>query len=408
MSAPGPLRRTRRDLIATAVIAVLAVAAVAGAVLSAPIRGTELTTAEAPVEIPPPPQVVPETLSPAWSYTDTPVPGVHRPVVAEGLVIFNDGTGVTAVDPVGEPVWSYQRDREVCSIGTAWERVVITFRSGVGCGDVVALDAATGQYAATRSAIASEDVVPVNSNDRVGVVGTDRVELWRSDLVRTVEYGHVEALQEPGLQPHPDCTITSALTRTELLTVAETCPDDETTTWLRLQETTPEDAREPELLAEIPLDGPDARLVAVGQDSATAYVPGEQPLLVSHDRDGNETERRPVAPSPLAEQAQLPFAAATADLPHNMSWFDGERLYLFTPTALTVDHVFEDALGTGVAVADRLLFPVADGIAVADWESGTVERVIPVDREGHVGEVSLALAGATIVEKRGDVLVGLV
>ncbi|AGF71776.1 hypothetical protein A605_03825 [Corynebacterium halotolerans YIM 70093 = DSM 44683] len=336
------------------------------------------------------------------------MPGVHSPATAEGLVITNDGTTVTATDQAGESVWSYGRDREICSVGTAWNKVVVTYRSNAGCGDVVALSAATGGYSATRSAIASEEVVPVTSNDRVGTVSTERVELWRSDLVRTVEYGEVEAKQEAGMQPNEDCAITSALTRTDLLAVSEDCPGDEGVTRLRLQEANPEDSREPEIIRDIAVEGDDARLVAVGQEAATVYVPGPEPTLVSYDADGLETERRPVAPAPPAEETALPFTAATADLPHHMTWFDGERLYLFTPAELTVDHVFEDALGTGVAVGGRLLYPTAEGIAVANWESGMVERVIPVDRAGHTGGVSLGLAGGTVVEKRGDEIVGLV
>src|SRR5699024_11646579 len=57
-----------------------------------------------------------------------------------------------------------------------------------------------------------------------------------------------------------------------------------------------------------------------------------------------------------------PFAAATADLPHHMTWFDGERLYLFTPTALRVTQVIEQAIGTGVSAGDKALVPTSEGI----------------------------------------------
>ena len=239
----------------------------------------------------------------------------------------------------------------------------------------------------------------------MGTAGAGRVELWRSDLVRTVEYGLVEAPQEAGLQPNPDCRITSALTRTSLLAVTETCPDG--SSWLRLQKATPEESRSPEVERDIPLDDPAARLVAVGESAATVHFPGEQPQLVSYDRQGRETERQPTAPAPLVADSPAPFAAATADLPHHMSWFDGHRLHLLTPTDLRVDHVFEGAVGTGVAVADRLLFPVAEGVAVADWVTGTVERTIPVDRGGYTGMIALDVVGDTVVEKREGQIVGL-
>src|SRR5699024_11233250 len=120
----------------------------------------------------------------------------------------------------GSTAWTYTRDNvEICSLATAWNRVVITFRNGRGCGDVVAIDAATGHYAHTRSTNNSDEVIAISSNDRVGTVPSDRVDLWRSDLVRTVEYGDVEVEQETHLQPDDECTINTALTRTEPLVV---------------------------------------------------------------------------------------------------------------------------------------------------------------------------------------------
>ena len=80
---------------------------------------------------------------------------------------------------------------------------------------------------------------------------------------------------------------------------------------------------------------------------------------------------------------------------------------MFTPTELRVDHIVDGALGTGVAVDDRLLVPTAEGIAVVNWSSGEVERTIDVDREGYSGPVSLTLAGTAIVEQRGSTAVAL-
>lgn len=407
----SPLRRTRRDLVATGVIAVVAAVAVGGAWFTAPVRSANLETA---AEVPETTETsaivdtIPAQLSEAYVAESSPLAGVHRPVVADGLTIANDSQTVRALDETGAEVWSYQRsDRDICSLGEAWDKVVITYRSGVGCGDVVALDAATGQYSATRSAIADDSPAAVSSNDRVGVVGPTRVELWRSDLVRTVEYGEVEAKQEPGLQPYEECEITSALTRTDLLAVTETCPGGADTTMLRLQEATPEESRAPELHASVEVPSTEAHLVAVGQESAAVYIPGDSPVVVSYDLGGSEIARSPVesAGSPTDESGLA--APATGDLPHHMSWHVGDQLHLLSPTTLEVVLTVEGALGTGAAVDERLLVPVADGIAVVDWETGTTDRVIPVDRAGHEGEVHLEKAGGVLVEKRGDTLVAL-
>ncbi|MDR7328715.1 Rv3212 family protein [Corynebacterium guangdongense] len=404
----GPLRRERSDLIATAAIAGVVALLVAVAWFSAPVRSVELHRAEAEFVESGLPLAPPNNLTEIFSLPDAALPGVTAPVVSGGLLIASSGDTVTAHSPAGEAVWSYTRgDAPLCSLGAAWDKVVATYRSNVGCGDVVALDASTGEYAGTRSANAPADPVAISSNDRVGTVGAQRLELWRSDMVRTVEYGAVEAKQEPDLQPHEECRITSALTRTELVAVTEVCPEEPSVTWLRFQKATPEDSRAPEITGQVSIPDPDARLVAIAQEAAAVYVPGPAPTMLSFTEDGTETSRRPVAAASARPLGEDVHAAAVADLPHHMTWFDGERLYLFAPTLLGVQHIFEDAIGTGVAVGERLLYPTEAGVAVADWESGAVERVIPVDRGAYAGPVSLSALGTTVVEKRTDALVGL-
>lgn len=399
-----PLRRTRADLIATAAIAAVSVVAVAGVWATAPIRSSHLEPATGEFLAAAPLTQPPTALTPVWERAISEVPGVHRAVTVDGVVISPGDRSVVGVDPAtGEQLWSYTRDLELCSLGAAWGRAVTTWRAGNGCGDVVSIDADEGRYQRTRSAISPDQVVPVASNDRIGTIGAERLELWRSDMVRTVEYGEVEGRQEPDLQPHPGCRLTSALTRVELLAVTEVCEDG---TWLRFQEATPESSREPEIRESVLLDAPAAHLVAVGEEGAVVRGNNE---LISYRDDGSEVARVPAdlpLPGELSD-GDLPYSPVTADLPHHLSWFDGERLVLFSPVGLAVQHVFPEALGPGVAVGERLLMPVADGIAVVNWESGETENTIPVDRGDHDGMVSLTVAGATVVEKRGGLLVGL-
>lgn len=396
-----PLRRTRADLIAAGVITAVAVAAVGTVWATAPIRGSELTTAVQPFVATDALTQVPESLSEIWRAPDT-TPGNHKPAITGGVVVGAEDNTLRGYAPDGETLWSYERDVELCSMTTGFEAAVAVYRTGVGCGDVVAITTSEGQYKSTRSAIASAEVAPIASNDRIGILGTERVELWRSDLVRTVEYGEVEAAQEAGQQPFPHCSITSAMTRKDLLAVTESCPDG--TSLLRLQDTTPEDSRTPEISQNIALEATGARLVAVGEDSAAIYVDNPAPKIISYNSAGTAMEEQLVEPVDLPA---VPFHAATADLPHHMSWFDGDRLMLFTPSSLAVGQIFDDALGTGVAIDGQLLYPTLAGIAVANWDTGEVLRTIPVNRTGYAGEVSLAVAGGVVVEKRGDELVGL-
>lgn len=416
MSKAPLLRRSRFDLIAAGTILAVAIVGLGIVWITAPIRHAELTPAAETFSPGAPLVQAPTTLDVLWEAPIQQVPGVQRPLSISGLVIQPEGSDVHAIDPAtGNRVWSYHRDHDqLCSLAVAFESVIATYRTAIGCGDAVAINANTGTYKATRSAINSTDVVPITSNNSVGTVSHDRLELWRSDLVRTIEYGHVDAPQEPEQQPHPTCAINSALTRTELLALINQCPDTNTSE-LHFLATNPDDSRQPKIDHTVEL-ARDAELVAVGQKAAAVYLPASSPgsegmaRLRSYNSSGKELSTVSVAPSPLIDATASTggvFAAATADLPHHMSWFDGQRLYLFEPDTLAMSVAFDDALGTGVAVGGQLLFPTRAGIAVADWTTGKVNYTIPVDREGYSGPISLNQAGAALVEQRGDKFVAL-
>ena len=395
-----PLRRTRGDLIATAAIAGVSAVLLGTAFLTAPIRSAELTPAAETQEDFGQLAVVPSSLSESFSLDDDSPRA--QPLVANGLIITHNNGTISATNPDGETVWTYHRPNELCNIDQAWGKVVATYRDNAGCGDVVAIDSLTGQYAGTRSAIAPEVVTRLASNDRIGYASSERVELWRSDLVRTVEYGRVEAKQEPDMQPN-ECTITSALTRTELLAVTEICDDG---AHLLLQEATPEDSRKPEILADIEINA-DAYLVAISQDAAAIYDPAESEVR-AYTKEGTNVSSSSV---PAMSGAQLGddfvHVLPVADLPHHMSYWENDSLLLMEPAQLAVTGVFQGALGTGFAAGDRLLYASDNGVAVVDWDKNAVDKIIPVNRGGYTGPVHIASAGATIVEKRGDQVVVL-
>ncbi|MEX3505052.1 hypothetical protein [Corynebacterium sp. LK2510] len=395
-----PLRRTRGDLIATGVIAVVSAALVGTAVLTAPVRSAHLEPATAEVDNPGKLAAAPTQLRESFRLRDE-SPRL-RPLIAEGMIVtYADGT-LTATTPAGESAWTYTREDDLCALDQAWGNVVATYRGPAGCGDVVSIDALTGQYADTRSAPAPDTVTGISSNDRVGYASPTRTELWRSDLVRTVEYGAVEAPQEDDMQPH-QCQQTSALTRTELLAVTEVCEDG---TFLRLQDTTPEDSRKPEIEADIAIpEG--AYLVAIGQDAAAVYDPATSEVS-TYSTEGLRTTTSTVPALRGDRRIDDTFhVLPTADLPHHMSYFDGALLVLFAPETLSVTDVFDNAAGTGVGAGETLLFATAEGIAVAQWDASTIEQVIPVDRGGYTGAVFVDSAGAGVVEKRGSDVVYL-
>ncbi|MBA1834570.1 hypothetical protein GC584_10165 [Corynebacterium sp. zg912] len=396
-----PLRRTRGDLIATGVIAGVSALLLGTAFFTAPARDAHLVSAEEEQQDYGQLAVVPKSFSEGFTLTDT--SGRDQPLVANGLVVtYNDHT-LTATTPEGETVWTYERPNELCLVDQAWGKVVATYRDNAGCGDVVAIDAKTGTYAGTRSAIAPERVVRLASNDRVGYASSERAEVWRSDLVRTVEYGYVEAKQEPDMQPH-ECTITSALTRTELVAVTEVCDDG---AFLRLQEATPEDSRKPEVLADVEIS-PDAYLVAISQDAAAVYDPTASEVR-GYNKEGTSISSSsvPQMDSPEVGPDGIIKNLPVADLPHHMTYWENNSLLLMEPAALAVTGVFQGALGTGFSAGEKLLYASDSGIAVVDWDKNAVDTIIPVDRGGYTGPVHITSAGATVVEKRGDQVVVL-
>ncbi|PRQ11464.1 hypothetical protein C1Y63_06365 [Corynebacterium sp. 13CS0277] len=403
------LRNTARDRKAALAIAAVCAVAVAGVAVSAPIHRVTHTVAEAPASLPAEAAAVPGAVVEAWSQEDTSAAFTPKPLPVDGVVAIPQGTGVIAVDPAtGEVRWRYERrGMPLCSLSTSFGAVQAVFEGREGCGEVTSLAAQTGQYRATRAARNAESVAPVISNDSVGTVSPHWVELWRSDLVRTLEYGTNEVPQEPGMQPHEGCEITAALTRKGNVAVSERCPEDPETSHVRLMKAVPEDSRKPELSIEIDLKG-QGHVVAISETHSAVYLESPSPRLYSFDAEGTLVGDRAVAPAPNDAQVEGRPAMYQyiADLPHHMSWFDGERLYLFDPETLEVAQVFEGAIGTGAAMAGRLLVPVADGIAVANWSTGEVERVIPVTRDS-TGPVSLAVVGDTILEQRDIELVAL-
>nr|WP_256478178.1 hypothetical protein [Corynebacterium stercoris] len=387
-------------MIATGVIAAIALICILTAFFTAPVRNAQLTPAAAELENAGRLAVVPTSLTETFRLADT-SPGV-APVVVDGVIVtYNEGT-ITGTTPQGDTAWTYHRANELCALSQAWGKVVAAYRDNAGCGDVVAINARTGQYAGTRSSIAPDEVTSVHSNDRVGTVAADRIELWRSDMVRTVEYGKVEAPQEPDMQPH-QCQITSALTRTELLANTELCDDG---AYLRFQDVTPEDSRKPEMYGSVEIS-PDAFLVAISQEAAAIFDPATSQIR-AYDKDGNNisTSSVPALDAPAALDSGV-HPLDVADLPHHMTYHQGDYLVLMEPGALAATGVFQGALGTGFPAGDRLLYASEGGIAVVDWDANTVDRIIPVDRGGYQGPISIDSAGATIVEKRGSEVVVL-
>ncbi|GGG76092.1 hypothetical protein [Corynebacterium pelargi] len=406
-----PLRRRRRDLLATGALSLASVLFVAGVWWAAPIRDSHLEPVEQPPAAPlQAAMALPSTLEPLWEAALPPM--VNAPVLAAGYPVVLDSTGKTvqSIDPAtGQPRWSYTRDAALCSMASAWDAAVLSYASGRGCGEVVAIHGLDGTYQATRAAHASDTVVPISSKERAGIVSAERVDLWRSDLVRTVVYGEIDIQQEPNEQPHPECVISSALTRSTLLAVAETCKEH---TFVRLQSPDPEESSVPEVDASVEF-AKGSQVVGIAGGAVAVYEPGSPAHFYVFNSEGKQQHSEEVAPSAQVEawQEGEVFQPQVAPAGRLTQWFDGTRLYVLNAKTLVPVRIFDQAIGTGTMVGSQLAIPTDTGVELYGVDKTAIEekpqRSIRVDRKGTASKVALAVSGGVLLEQRDDRLVGL-
>ncbi|MBC2682082.1 hypothetical protein [Corynebacterium anserum] len=420
---PRPERRTRRDIIATCVIILLTLIVITGtwwgsqqsrvdhSVDASQTIGSDSGTktgnndsSNSHATQDKRATQLPKHLSPAW---EAPTTADRQLVAGANGVLSIRGTRVSMLDArTGKERWHYDQQREICGVASPsrWTEVVVVFRSPKGCGEAISFDMASGQYAYTRDALAQDDVTVFAGDTRAGTISPRRIEIWRDDLVRTVEVGYQEAPTQPDQQKYVNCSFTSAQTYATMLATASACPDDDSKKLVRLLDTTPEKSDQPEIYHEFTVPA-GAEVVAAAQNSALIYIPPQD----DHDakfqllNKSGDFENLPAQASPGVEAEDQ----SRTDGPVAM-WFDGARLNVFGAEDLHPRFQVDGALGTGAMMAGALLVPVPTGIAVIDPAHGTVERTIPVERHGYTGPITLRISGdSTIVEQRADTLVGL-
>ncbi|TCN57092.1 putative pyrroloquinoline-quinone binding quinoprotein [Rhodococcus sp. SMB37] len=403
---PVPERRTRADLIVAAVLVVAVLVAACVVWLRSDARGTTSITWDGSATAPPVAESVPDTLEESWR---APSSATAHAVVIADTVATADGDTVVGRDlRTGAERWSYRRDRPLCAAIGAWGSVVSVFNDPRGCGQVTALDAATGARGAQRSSDTDSEVRLVDTGTHLIALGDTRLEVWRSDLVRTVEYGRVDAPVNPNAQPRSGCVLRSADADDSHLAVLEQCAR-EPGGRLTLLDTTPEDSQKPEefassiLPAAVP-DG-DAQIVAVVDDHTAVYLPpgpdGGARLEV-FDASGSAVDRHEL-PQVAGPDAATGPADGFDDL---LLWWTGTDTVALDTEDFRPLWTVESTLGRGSRMAGSVLLPIDDAIAVVDPATGEISRTIDVDRDTDT-TVSLSVAGDTVLEQRGDDVVAL-
>lgn len=403
---PKPERRTRADLIAAASIVVLVALLATLVWWRSPERHTRDEIASSPAVPAPAALQVPTAFAEAWRAAS---PATSRPTVEAGAVITADSGSVIGRDArTGRQLWKYQRNIALCGVIGAWDRAVSVYRDRRGCSEVTALDGATGVRQPQRSSLADHAVRLSTNGTYVVSRGDTRLEVWRSDLVRTLEYGRVDAPVNPGAQPRSGCTLHSDGIGNSRLAVVESCPGEQGDR-LTVMSPAPKDPGKPEpygstvLLSNgLPVRG--ARVLAVTGQLTAVFLPGSTAQIGIFDGEANLISTYPIAAPPDGGAD----VTAAVDDGSMFTFWTGDSTVALNDIDLTPRWTVPDTLGPGTMMAGSLLVPTPGAIAVIDVLTGRETGRIPVARpENPRGPIDLAAAGDMLLERRGPELVAL-
>lgn len=398
---------TRRDLLIAAVITIVMVVTASAIVLTGSAARSEFRSADADQPVYGPATERPTELQYLWSHEST---GDGPPLTTSGNLVTVDPSGtLTGRDAgSGEQEWSYSHPGRLCAVTFYADNLAAAFDGAEGCSDVTALDPTTQHYTSTRQSAFPDEMRLQSTWKHALAFSPERLEIWRDDLVRTVEYGTVVAAQEPDMQPRSDCTLISAGLTDERFAVSERCPGDDTVR-LTLSETVPEDNRAPEDIASDTTGADGVWLIEVRDNGVLALV----------NRGADWAVEWFVAPDdyslvlPLGGEPSLKPGEDTVSSDRTQTrWFDGSVTHAFDVTtpwhAWTVTGTSGPGLTGGWSpdpdshtVPDWVLMPTGDDFALLDHENGREDRRFDASAEGGEDAIGLSQVGDILYERRG-------
>jgi hypothetical protein len=431
---PRAERRRRVDLL---VIALLVVAAVVGTLLVLHTGDESATTLRpaVPPLAPSVPAPVPTALVAAWRAPNPagapPAadllagPTVVGPAVAVGRT-DPDGTGVVGgLDPAtGTLAWEYRRPEPLCTLGSGFGEVLALFRTtspvGTFCSDVATVDPSTGQRGPSRNADVRPGTRLLADGSHVTATGRDYLEVWRDDLVATLDYGALPTPVQSTPQPRVGCARVSVAAGNDSVALLERCPG-EPSDRISVLSDSPAEYDKPEDRFSVLSGVTGGRLVAVASDRTALEAPDG--TLRLYDGAGTPVGTVPLGPAagPVARAAQ----ETATDPPGQplgvrlagpvLLWWTGTATVGLDPSTLLPRWTLPNTLGPGAAVTSgdlgaptTVLVPVPAGLAVVDAATGAPRPTVPVDRRADpAGPVGVEVVGGTVVEQRGATVVGL-
>lgn len=464
----APRRRRRRvDLAVGLIIAVIA--ALAGVVLwhTSDARATSLATtpSDSIPTAPGSPVALPASLRQIWSLTTDPDLGAV--VSPYGSVVTTDAHSVTGHSlTTGAELWSYQRSNvPLCAIGSSdtdtagldtWGAVrgiVTVYAKNGWCSQVTTFNPTTGERIYSRTSPNRNPGHLIFGGPYAAWLGSDLLELWRHDLLRTIQYGNQpNPVNSDG--PHTGCTFSDLAIADKQFATIQHCDEQPGVAQLVLTYDDPNsvnsswDAMHSPPRATIDTRSPVAVLVGITPDRVAILVTSPTPALVVYDDTGAEISRTPVdisaseiaqtakaGPTPSitigtyrytlvgdhllsvsTQSVQAPAPTTTSSGQENGASTEGSTgisvpTTSSAPAMVTVqsphlDWITAGVLGLPARITNTVVAPVAGGLVELQLADGTAGPTIPLDRGGYQGRVDVTAVGTIIVEVRGGTVVG--
>lgn len=419
---------------------------------------------------------VPSKLAVAWQHPT--VPAVGAAASAYGTVATTDQHTVTGRDATtGAVRWSYARsNKALCAIGSNDTSVgtigvpqgsptddrpvgfLALYATGGMCQELVLLHPQAGDRRYQRTSPNEAGGTLIFGGPYAAWVGTDRLEVWRWDLLRTIQYGNQPDPDAPGYE-HLGCTFTDAAVTDNQFGTIEHCPGNGPNARIVLNWDDPNSHDHAKwsvykhvALMDVNTGSTQARIVGITADRVAVLVSTPTPAIVIYGADGAVVSRTPVQipasafgadsrPTPRVTLDGVQYALTagyliavgnqnvkvtvpiTATATTSGSSTDGSGLSdllsgsAATPTKPTtevqdratpvVNWVLSGAIGLPALVGTDLAVPSTNGLMVVPAGEGTVERTVPVARTGSPSRVDVDLVEDRLVELRGDSVVAL-
>lgn len=396
-----PERRTPLDIVVVVVLVVVVAVSAVAIWATSSAKNTESDPAAVPAAPIAEATEVPREVTEAWRATS---PATTSPVAIGGVVVTGDGGAVVGHDAAtGAALWSYTRDLPLCTV-TGWDAggrnyALAIYRNDRGCSEVTALNAADGTRASSRTSDADNSLDISTDRDYAVAQGDTRLEVWRTDLVRTIEYGRVDAPVNPQTQPRSGCEFVSSGIGDSRVAVIERCGIEPGYRLTILGATLDSEEKLEEFASTIITGelGTPPRIVAVNQTGVALYLSSPGPVLETYGIDGTIKNRTTVLGDAVGVESK-PIASGDV-----ITFWTGKSTVVIDPTNLAARFQVPETLGPGVVMAGSLLLPSATGISRHNLGDGQPISSIPVQRAGYTGGIiTLADIGDHILQQWGS------